>query len=70
MGEWATAGNGDGARVIATKWLNRIAQGFSPGFVDDRGRALKGRPNENRVCPSFRQPRILKLVRLARAWPA
>jgi hypothetical protein len=35
----------------------------SPGFVDDRGRALKGRPNENRVCPSFRQPRILKVVR-------
>ena len=34
----------DGADALATKWLNRIAQGFSPGFDRHRGCALKGRP--------------------------
>ena len=29
-----------GERAIATKWLNRTAQGFSPGYGRYRGRAL------------------------------
>jgi hypothetical protein len=69
MGEWASGRVGEtekrrkgewGDTAIATKWLNRIAQGFSPGYdriVDapclsavvsgiwDEGG--KGRPNEN-----------------------
>jgi hypothetical protein len=33
MGEWANGRMGEwanGMRTIATKWLNKIAQGFSP----------------------------------------
>jgi hypothetical protein len=40
MGRW-----GDGATAAATKWLNRITQGFSPGYDSHCGCALKGRPN-------------------------
>ena len=37
-------------RLVATKWHNRIAQalapGFSPGYDNEFGCALKGRPNK------------------------
>jgi hypothetical protein len=45
MRRYGDAADGaDGADALATKWLNRIAQGFSPGFDRHRGCALKGRP--------------------------
>jgi hypothetical protein len=48
-GEWAMRRMG--VRTIATKWLNKIAQGFSPGFDNECGCALKGRPNKNSGVP-------------------
>jgi hypothetical protein len=44
MGEWAM-------RPVATKWHNRIAQGFSPGYDNEFGCALKGRPNKISSVP-------------------
>ena len=39
-----------GERANATKWLNKIAQGFfSPWVIAQKRIALKGRPNEDRV---------------------
>ncbi|HEX6563786.1 MAG TPA: hypothetical protein VF020_05845, partial [Chthoniobacterales bacterium] len=35
----------------ATKWHDRTAQGFSPGYGHHRGCALQGRPNEVRLGP-------------------
>ena len=43
MNETANGRNGETA--IATKWHDRIAQGFSPGWDNEFGCALKGRPN-------------------------
>src|SRR5580704_15682713 len=43
-GERAKGRNGDGATAAATKWLNRIAQGFSPGYDSQCGCALKAPP--------------------------
>jgi hypothetical protein len=49
MGVWA----------YATKWRNRTAHGFSPGYGGYRERALKGRPNEKRVCHGVAKSQIL-----------
>jgi hypothetical protein len=37
---------GDTALYIATKWLNRVAQGFSPGCGKKRISPSKWRPND------------------------
>jgi hypothetical protein len=61
-GEWVKRRDGDGAN--ATNWLNRIAQGFSPGYGRYSGRALSGRPSEDRVCRWF--PLVLEPWRSVR----
>ena len=58
MGETANGRTGETAN--ATKWLDRMGQGFSPGLGSNRGRALKGRPSGNRVGPWFPQIQNLK----------
>jgi hypothetical protein len=60
-GETASGRKGD--TTDATKWLNRTAQGFSPGYAGNRECTLKGRPNENHVCPRCRQVPDFKQVR-------
>jgi hypothetical protein len=40
-----TMGERIGDAAIATKWLNRVALGFSPGYGHQLRCALKGRPN-------------------------
>jgi hypothetical protein len=52
-----------GETAIATKWLKRIAQGFSPGFVEDHGCALKGRPKKGLCLPTVSANREFE------AWP-
>jgi hypothetical protein len=47
-------GVGVGAKgPFATKWLNRIAQGFTPAFGSYRERALKKRPRRIAFAQGF-----------------
>jgi hypothetical protein len=56
VGVWRfrRVGVGVGAKgPFATKWLNRIAQGFTPAFGSYRERALKKRPRRIAFAQGF-----------------
>jgi hypothetical protein len=64
-GAAATRPRGDAAN--ATKWLNRTAQGFSPGLAPKKI-ALKGRPTGHAGQARARSPHHLQNSRLAERW--